>query len=196
MVPCSNGKIKSRMITIIGLDKLSPNRFRRFPKWAIPGVLALALGLMICVGQISKGGAEEAGEAFLALLFTAAPQEQADPQRFSPAYLEEVYRPLVTDDLWEAGLANRDFALLVGQAAREDCSFRPVEIQLERREGAEGNRATYLYTLTLEAVPQGEGESASTRETGVLVMEKGDGKWLAAYFRWNRQSRNSPLGAS
>ena len=83
---------------------------------ALLGVTALVW----MMGFAREDRVKQAGETFLTLLFTASPEEQNDPQRFSPAYLEETYRPLVTDDLWKVGLANRSFALLVGQAAEED----------------------------------------------------------------------------
>ena len=157
-------------------------------KKAIIGIVVLAViaAAALAMGTISGGKGEKDAEACLTLLFTASPEEQNDPQRFSTDYLEKTYRPLVTDDLWEAGLANRDVALLVSRAADGNCDFRPSQIQLEQQKGEEADQVTYLYTLTLEAAPREGGEPSSTQETGVLVIEKEDGRWLADYFRWNR----------
>ena len=144
------------------------------------GAAALcALAIWLAVPSPEKA-ARQAGEEFLQRVFTADPQEAADPDFFIQG-LEERYRELVTDDLWKAGMANRTFAIYAIGAVDQNAAYAPRGIRLELSQEEEG-RYTYQFAAQVQATPQDGSAPLSAQATGVLVMTLQEGRWLADYL--------------
>lgn len=91
---------------------------------------------------------------------------------------EDMLRPLLTADAWQAGLADRFFDGYAAQAEALGVDLEPQKVELtETARMTEKEYISYLFTVEVRMTNRETGGAETAVMSGAIAVEKADGQW-------------------